>query len=76
VRFREDKPEDLDRARTKVREWRAKNPKGTVEEMLAALGGQFHKDYAPVLRSVLFRDEMDGAEIATGISIIAGGADR
>jgi hypothetical protein len=73
VRFREQKPEDLERARTKVREWRAENPEGTAEEMLAALAGQFHKDYAPVLRSVLFRGDLDGAEIAAGISIIPGG---
>jgi hypothetical protein len=72
VRFREDKPEDLERARQAVAQWRAQNPAGTAEEMLAALGGQFHLDYAPVLRSVLFRSELDGAEIATGISIIAG----
>jgi hypothetical protein len=76
VRFREIKPGDLERAREAIRQWRAQHPEGTAEEMLAALGGEFHPDFAPVLRSVLFRDELDGAEIANGISIITGEADR
>ncbi|HET9969186.1 MAG TPA: hypothetical protein VFQ68_13205 [Streptosporangiaceae bacterium] len=72
MRFREDKPGDLERARVAVREWRAGHPEGTAEEMLAALAGQFHPDYGPVLRSVLFRDDLHDAKITTGISIIAG----
>jgi hypothetical protein len=54
MRFREDNPEDLDRARTAVAQWREQNPAGTENQLLAALGPQFHPDYAPVLRAVLF----------------------
>jgi hypothetical protein len=54
MRFREDKPEDLDRAHTAVAQWREQNPAGTIDQLLAALGPQFHPDYAPVLRAVLF----------------------
>jgi hypothetical protein len=70
MRFREDKAEDRARARTEVAAWREQNPDGTVDEMLAALGSRFHKDYGPVLRSALFRadDQRDrhGAGIAAG----------
>ena len=54
MRFREDHPGDLDRARTAVAQWREKNPAGTEGQLLAALGPQFHPDYTPVLRAVLF----------------------
>jgi hypothetical protein len=54
MRFREDNPEDLDRARTAVAQWREQNPAGTENQLLAALSPQFHPDYAPVLRAVLF----------------------
>jgi hypothetical protein len=54
MRFREDNPADLDRARTAVAQWREQNPAGTEDQLLAALGPQFHPDYAPVLRAVLF----------------------
>ncbi len=54
MRFREDKPEDLDRARAAVAGWREANPEGTAEQLAAAISGQFHPDYTPVLRAVLF----------------------
>ena len=54
MRFREDNPEDLDRARTAVAQWREQNPAGTQDQLLAALSPQFHPDYTPVLRAVLF----------------------
>jgi hypothetical protein len=54
VRFREDNPEDLARARAEVAAWRAGHPAGTGEELVAAIGHRFHRDYAPVLRAVLF----------------------
>jgi len=54
MRFREDNPQDLDRARTAVAQWRDQNPAGTEDQLLAALGPQFHPDYTPVLRAVLF----------------------
>ena len=54
MRFREDHPADLDRARTAVAQWREQNPAGTQDQLLAALSPQFHPDYTPVLRAVLF----------------------
>lgn len=54
MRFREDKPVDLQRARTAVAEWREQNPAGTEEQLTAALGSQFPPGYGPVLRGVLF----------------------
>jgi hypothetical protein len=67
VRFREDRPEDLARARGAVADWRDRNPAGTVEELLAAIGHQFHQDYAVVLRTVLFAVDRHRARQATGI---------
>jgi hypothetical protein len=54
MRFREDKPGDLVRARAAVAEWREENPAGTEDQLTVALGAQFHPDYGPVLRAVLF----------------------
>lgn len=54
VRFWEDNLEDLVRARAEVAAWRAGHPAGTGEELMAALGHRYHRDYAPVLRAVLF----------------------
>lgn len=45
-----DTPREQDRARTAVAGWRSANPGGTVEEMVGAIGGDFHKDYGPLLR--------------------------
>lgn len=64
MRFREDTPAVQRRAREEIAAWRAQNPVGTVEEMLAALGPRFHKDCAPVLRSALFRvDDQRGHDV-------------
>ena len=54
MRFREDNPQDLARARAAVAAWRDQNPAGTAGQLTAALSGQFHPDYGPVLRAVLF----------------------
>ncbi len=54
MRFREDKPADLERARTAVAEWREQNPAGTADQLTAALGSQFPSGYGPVLRGMLF----------------------
>jgi hypothetical protein len=54
VRFREDHPEDLVRARAEVAAWRAEHPAGTGEQLVAAIGHRYHPDYAPALRAVLF----------------------
>jgi len=67
VRFREDKPEDLDRARAAVAAWREQNPAGTAGQLVAALGGQFHRDYGPVLRAVLFAVDRGRARRITGV---------
>ena len=66
MRFREDSPEDADRARAAVAAWRDQNPEGTAEELVAALGDQFHPEYGPVLRGALFaidRDRPPGSEV-------------
>jgi hypothetical protein len=36
--------------------------------MLAAIGGQFHRDYAVVLRAVLFAVDRHAARVVTGIT--------
>ena len=55
MRFREDNPAVLERARAAVAQWREQNPEGTDDQLTAALGPQFHPDYGPVLRAMLFR---------------------
>jgi len=64
--FREDNPEDLDRARTAVAAWREQNPAGTAEQLLADLGGHFRQDCGPVLRAVLFLADRHRARDITG----------
>jgi hypothetical protein len=59
MRYREDKPGDLERTRAAVAEWREQNPAGTAEQLTAAIGAQFHPDYGPVLRAVLFALDRD-----------------
>ena len=54
MRFREDNPADLERARAAVAQWREQHPAGTDEQLIDALGSQFHPDYGPVLRATLF----------------------
>ena len=73
MRFRDDRPEDLARARKAVREWRAEHPQGTADELVADLGGQFHPGYGPVLRGVLAAIELHGAKIVTGITVTGSG---
>jgi hypothetical protein len=67
VRYREDRTDDLARARVAVAAWRDRNPAGTGEEMLAAIGRQFHRDYGVVLRAVLFAVDRHRARQVTGI---------
>jgi hypothetical protein len=64
VRFRDDRPEDLDRARAAVSEWRDGHPEGSREQMLAALGPRFPPEYAIVLRGVLFAVDRNRAAYA------------
>ena len=67
MRFRDDNPADLDRARAAVAAWREQHPAGTEDDLLAALGPQFHPDYGPVLRAVLFAADRYHARPVTEI---------
>ena len=53
MRYRENTPEELARARAAVAAWRDRNPAGTGEDLIATMGHQFHRDYGVVLRAVL-----------------------
>ena len=70
MRFRDDNPADLARARSAVTAWRDQNPAGMGDELVAAVGRRFHPDYGVVLRAVLFAVDRHRArevtEIATG----------
>jgi hypothetical protein len=68
VRFREDNSADLARARTAVTAWRDRNPAGTGDELVAAVGRQFHRDYGVVLRAVLFAVDRYRAREVTGVT--------
>lgn len=68
VRFREDRPADLGRARAAVAAWRDRNPAGTSEELIAAVGRQFRPEYGVVLRAVLFAVDRHRAREITGNS--------
>ena len=67
MRYREDTAEELARARVAVAAWRDWNPGGTAEDLIAAIGGQFHRDYGVVLRAVLFAVDRHRARQVTGI---------
>jgi hypothetical protein len=66
VRFREDSPRELARARSAVADWRSQNPMGTAAQLVAALGAQFHRNYGPVLRPLLFAADRHRAREITG----------
>ena len=67
MRYREDTPGELARARAAVAAWRDRNPAGTGEELIATIGRQFHRDYGVVLRAVLFAVDRYRARQVTGI---------
>ena len=69
MRFREDNPQELSRARAAVGAWRDRNPGGTAGQLVAELGGQFHRDYGPVMRAVLFAADRHQVRSITGIAI-------
>ena len=46
MRFRDDNPADLARARTAVMAWRDQNPAGMGDELVATVGRQFHRTTA------------------------------
>ncbi len=58
--------QDLDRARAAVTAWRDQHPAGTSEDLIAAIGGQFHRDYGAVLRAVLVAVDRHRAREITG----------
>jgi len=58
---------ELARAHAAVAAWRSQNPAGTAEQLVAALGGQFHPDYGPVLRAVLFAADRHSARTPIGV---------
>ena len=68
VRYREDTPGELTRARAAVAAWRDRNPAGVGENLLDAIGHQFHRDYGVVLRAVLFAVDRHRACQLTGVS--------
>lgn len=68
VRFREDNPADLAQARAAVTAWRDQNPAGTSDELVAAVGRQFYRDYGVVLRAVRFAVDRHRAREVTGIA--------
>jgi len=67
VRYRENRAEDLARARAAVAAWRDRNLAGSGEELIADIGHQFHRDYGVVLRAVLFAVDRHRARQVTGI---------
>ena len=69
MRFRDDTPADLVRARTAVTAWRDQNRAGTGDELVGAVGRQFHPDYGVVLRAVLFAVDRHRAREVTGIDL-------
>ena len=68
MRFRDNNPADLARARTAVTACRDQNRAGTIDELVAAVGRQFHPDYGVVLRAVLFAVDRHRAREVTGIA--------
>ena len=68
MRFRDDDPADLARARASATTWRDQNPAGTSDELVAAVGRQFHRDYGVVLRAVLFALDRHRSREVTGIA--------
>jgi hypothetical protein len=66
VRYREDNPADLARARAAVAEWREANPDGTREQLVADLGPRFRAGYGVVLRGVLSAVDRDRSRQVPG----------
>jgi hypothetical protein len=70
MRFRDDNPADLARARVAVAGWRDQNPAGNAEDLIAVVGRQFHRDYDVVLRAVLFAIDCHRARQVTGFTFL------
>jgi hypothetical protein len=67
MRFLDEKPGDLDRARAAVTAWRQHNPSGTAAQLIAAVGPAFHPEWAVVRRGVLFAVDRHQARNVTGV---------
>jgi hypothetical protein len=76
VRFLDEKPGDLDRARAAVAAWRDGHPAGTSDDLIAVVGPAFHPDWAIVLRGVLFAEDRHRARRTTGVVTGAAGQIR
>ena len=74
MRFSEDTPTEQARARAAVADWCQQNPAGTVEDMIAAVGPNFHVDYGPLLRVAFHRisDQQDRQGAGSSVSTDAG----
>jgi hypothetical protein len=69
MRYRDEKPGDQDRARAAVKAWRAGHPDGTPEQLIAAVGPQFHPEWCIVLRGILVVVDRHRARAVTGIKL-------
>jgi hypothetical protein len=67
MRYRENRLEDLMKARSAVAAWRGQYPQGTAEHLVQDLGGQVHRDYGVVLPAVLFAVDSHAAKITAGL---------
>jgi len=67
MRFRENNPAELQRARPAVAAWRDQHPAGTAEDLVVAIGHQFHPDYIVVLCALLFAADRHRAREVTGV---------
>jgi hypothetical protein len=52
MRFRDEHPKDLNRARAAVTAWRDENPAGTPEQLIAAWGAPSLPDCGPPVGSI------------------------
>lgn len=68
-KWKDEDPEELEKLRAAVRQWRAENPEGTEGEMVKALAPGFRDDWEPVLRA---NWGWTSPQVAAGISIITG----
>ena len=70
MRFRDDNPAELARARTAIAGWRDQNPVGNAEELIAAIGHRFQRDYDVVLCAMLFAVDRHRARQVTGTAFL------
>ncbi|HEY2268287.1 MAG TPA: hypothetical protein VGI96_37120 [Streptosporangiaceae bacterium] len=67
MRYREDTAGELARARAAVAARSGRNPAGTGDELVAAIGHRFHRDYGVMLSAVLFATGRRRARQVTSI---------